>query len=316
MSLVTRYPCYVGGWRVLQCLAFGSLTACNALYGIDETRLTPPADLDTDDDTVEDLVDNCPTVGNTTQADEDEDGVGNACDDCPLFANARQTDIDADGVGDLCDPHPISPGDCLVLFDSFDDPNAFATSWEVKSMNATPTINPTGGVVDVDASMPGTVVSIRARGLDGAFDVHAVMASKLAAAAARAGVASSMVVDMPDRCYSCFVHPDPFGFAPYVDFTVVNASSSVNLSSLPIGDVIVARLERFAKDGGASPVCRLEYGVGAAVAFVNTLGPLPPPDLRDGAPGFKVSETAVQLRGIAVYDYAGDRTTCAPAVRR
>ena len=32
--------------------------------------------------TVADRVDNCPNVGNTTQADSDSDGVGDACDTC------------------------------------------------------------------------------------------------------------------------------------------------------------------------------------------------------------------------------------------
>jgi Glucodextranase, domain B/Thrombospondin type 3 repeat len=78
-----------------------------------------PADfpiLDGDGDTVGDLVDNCPTVPNPSQADTDGDGDGDACDadddddgindgpdNCPTDANPTQDDGDVDGVGDACD---------------------------------------------------------------------------------------------------------------------------------------------------------------------------------------------------------------------
>jgi hypothetical protein len=41
---------------------------------------------DVDDDTVPDIIDNCPLVANTDQADTDQDGVGDVCAD---FVNAR-----------------------------------------------------------------------------------------------------------------------------------------------------------------------------------------------------------------------------------
>lgn len=74
-----------------------------------------------DGDDYSSTVDNCPAVGNPTQADSDGDGVGDACDacggpadpdgdgrcgdqdNCPDDANPGQEDRDADGSGDACD---------------------------------------------------------------------------------------------------------------------------------------------------------------------------------------------------------------------
>ncbi len=96
--------------------------------------------VDTDDDTVCDSEDNCPSVENTDQfdedhdglgdlcdncidddnpdqADEDEDGAGDRCDNCPGLSNPGQADADGDYVGDLCDDCPddilkSEPGQC------------------------------------------------------------------------------------------------------------------------------------------------------------------------------------------------------------
>lgn len=63
---------------------------------IDET-------VDTDDDGIEDVADNCPLTPNSFQDNSDEDSHGDECDNCPNKANENQVDSDSDGVGDLCD---------------------------------------------------------------------------------------------------------------------------------------------------------------------------------------------------------------------
>jgi len=73
--------------------------------------------IDTDNDGVPDVNDNCPTTPNTDQADSnnnrvgdacdvpdtDGDGVGDPIDNCPTTPNPGQEDTDGDGVGDACD---------------------------------------------------------------------------------------------------------------------------------------------------------------------------------------------------------------------
>ncbi len=95
--------------------------------------------IDSDQDTVCDNIDNCPTVCNSQQLDHDGDGIGDVCDgpgtagkgcsdgcgspsceqectvdtdsdgvpdstdNCPNNCNTQQLDHDGDGIGDVCD---------------------------------------------------------------------------------------------------------------------------------------------------------------------------------------------------------------------
>lgn len=61
-------------------------------------------DPDTDDDGIDDEIDNCPETSNADQADFDGDGAGDACD----------IDDDGDGVDDVDDDFPESNTDELV----------------------------------------------------------------------------------------------------------------------------------------------------------------------------------------------------------
>lgn len=94
------------------------LTGCNAEgeTNPDGGRNEGVAGDDSDGDGVDDDVDNCPGVANTSQADADNDGTGDACDEdadgdgindtddnCPGIANPNQSDSDGDGIGDSCD---------------------------------------------------------------------------------------------------------------------------------------------------------------------------------------------------------------------
>jgi hypothetical protein len=65
--------------------------------------------IDTDNDFIPNIRDNCPTVDNTFQQDADGDLIGDACDNCPTVANQDQLDSDHDGIGNACDPTPMPP---------------------------------------------------------------------------------------------------------------------------------------------------------------------------------------------------------------
>ena len=70
---------------------------------------------DTDNDSVPNIRDNCPTVSNLDQKDENNNGIGDVCDDfdqdgifntqdnCPTIPNPYQEDKDGDKIGDVCD---------------------------------------------------------------------------------------------------------------------------------------------------------------------------------------------------------------------
>ena len=60
--------------------------------------------VDSDDDAIPDLADNCRFLRNDDQRDGDGDGVGDICDSCPEVQNRLQLDADQDGLGDACQP--------------------------------------------------------------------------------------------------------------------------------------------------------------------------------------------------------------------
>jgi len=123
------------------------LAGCNGVLGIEHTHAVH----DSDRDGIDDAIDNCPSVANPDQSDLDADGVGDACDDCPVVSDPLpvQADFDGDGIGDACDPYPSTAGDCLLVFDTFSDPQAFSANWSVIGPG---TVTAGAGQIVIDAS--------------------------------------------------------------------------------------------------------------------------------------------------------------------
>ena len=62
-----------------------------------------PAIVDSDQDGIEDSLDNCSATYNPAQTDSDGDGVGDSCDNCVDNFNPNQLDTDGNGIGDECE---------------------------------------------------------------------------------------------------------------------------------------------------------------------------------------------------------------------
>jgi len=81
--------------------------------------------IDSDNDGIEDSLDNCPNDPNPGQEDSDNDGIGDVCevlndsdsdgvddsiDNCPNTSNPNQLNTDGDGFGDVCDSDDDNDG--------------------------------------------------------------------------------------------------------------------------------------------------------------------------------------------------------------
>ncbi|HUS27774.1 MAG TPA: hypothetical protein VMZ53_04680 [Kofleriaceae bacterium] len=69
--------------------------------------------------------------------DFDTDGIANDVDLCPALTSP-QSDYDGDGLGDMCDPHMMTPGDCILLMDTFDNLDCWHSYEPWNGCNAEP----------------------------------------------------------------------------------------------------------------------------------------------------------------------------------
>jgi hypothetical protein len=72
-----------------------ALSGCTSLLGLDQV-----SSIDRDNDSVPDVIDNCPDDTNPDQSDFDNNGKGDVCDLC---TDGGADDKDADGIPDGCD---------------------------------------------------------------------------------------------------------------------------------------------------------------------------------------------------------------------
>ncbi len=292
--------------------------ACNQLYGIEPTTLD--MELDSDDDGVSDVIDNCPDADNLDQRDFDRDEIGDACDNCPLFPNTQQLEEgepsgERDGIGDDCDPNPTIGSDCLILIDQFADAAQLAQHWELvpSGTDASPTLEHAGDHVVLTSfgvNTPGFMIARHAGSrVNGRFSVSAVGAFELTSLFTEA----MNVTDFtdPDRYLSCGVQTITDYISTYIRFQLDATSSQVAagyVSGPPIRDDLSIRLvvERATEDVAR---CTLKWGVAEGVTRTSNMQMALPA----GGAGFGVRGKPVTLRGIAFYE---TRATCpAPIIR-
>ena len=282
------------GWIVVLLVGVAS---CNAVYDLDATTLRDAFVIDDlDGDGIEDAVDNCRATANADQSDEDQDTLGDACDNCPLVANADQGDMgDGDGVGDRCDQHPVTPNDCLVLLDTFTNPDRFAERWNVLVDTGSQVI-PHAGYVTLAPGSSGTAAAIVPRDLVGPFDV--VLAG-VATIENGSMFAAGTHLTSPRSGYQCGIGFENLTMTQY-PVAATTFSTGPSLGS--------AALIRLGDSEPAFRSCRIEYGIVRStqvrpVAVSYTAG----------GPGAIAVGNPADVSGIAIYQVA---TPCPTAERR
>lgn len=292
------------------------LTACNAAFGIEETGSLDAPDSDADDDGVENVADNCESVPNPTQVDDDSDGIGDHCDNCPLVVNASQMNTDNDDAGDACDAHPVTPGDCLVFFDSFADVDAFATRWSITTNASTPgvIVEPGHVRITVDDNRYKAVLSTELANEH--FDVISAWDTALGDGATVMTVSNLAIEnDTFTSAYLCEalrigttvpalarIQAIP-GAAPAISY----------FSSVPVGTRLVARLATTNATAAPQARCRVDHGVALAVASVRDASATP--NLTTGSPGVVANTETATLLGITVHRFTPDATCPGGEVR-
>jgi hypothetical protein len=98
---------YTGKINAYNQIQSRSILETFTLFGDPATALKEAyTEVDTDNDSIPDVLDNCPIVYNPDQVDTDGDGTGDVCDNCPNNCNYEQSDADGDTIGDVCDSTP------------------------------------------------------------------------------------------------------------------------------------------------------------------------------------------------------------------
>lgn len=284
-------------WRVVTFVP--ALVACNQVFNLDQTE--PLEELDSDGDRVVDSLDNCPDTFNELQSDTDGDTIGNACDNCPLISNIAQRAVgDRDAIGDACDPHPAEDGDCLIVIDTFEDPDRLRDHWQVITLaGSTSEVTAETGRILIRPSV-GDVVALAARGGDGELltaihDVQFRGTSVLGTGGALYAVTGAAVPSMGHFCGLRY-------FAPVTNLEIgvaaaVGGSTSTNFGlGAPIDPDFVIRMTRRNPTTQVPDSCRVDYGVALGTEF------FPVTQRPVGWSGVRVVGSETEITGIALMD--------------
>jgi len=291
---------------VVRVAAFLLLVGCNQVFGLESTELV---EFDDDGDGVGNVEDNCRTVGNPGQIDRDGDGVGDSCDNCPLAPNTDQAAIgDGDALGDACDPHPDQSGDCVVLYDTFSEPERFAEGWGA----------PPAGTSHVDGHArldTGSRLALFARGNDGAmltdqYDVELLVSIAAPRFGGRIGAVTSATPQSGSWC-SLFTADNERDRARVSAFAGPSDTTLRFLTSGSHGPLASLRLEHHIDQiiGSARTYCRVDYGIALGITG-GIDGTLPA-----GGSGLVIESLAADIYGIALTSFEPGATCGEPIIR-
>lgn len=292
-------------WAIAWCLA---LAACNRVFDISTTEVLPDADLDRDNDGINDDADNCIDLVNASQLDVDGDGVGDECDNCPLTENTLQPDEgDGDAIGDDCDPHPLQK-DCLVLLDRFRDESAFATNWEALAVASdTPEITFRADGIELKPHALNPVAILARVGgarLTGELSVQ-LLGTHLDSIAGSFALVIANAAGLDDYIGCGLSNP---GESSIVLRSVINAATADALTTPLPTNIIRTDLDLRLVRKEVSTLCLAVHGI-AVASTAGKLSPVPGP----GGVGVYAKIQNLHVSAIAVYETA---TSCKPSVVR
>ena len=308
----------------MKLLALACVAGCNAAYGLGATVIELDADIDDidrDRDGIVNELDNCPDIPNSDQNDIDADGRGDVCDNCPLQDNHDQADLDHDGVGDACDAHPITPGDCLVLLDTFGDPAAFATHWQVIATVQPPEIQAVPHSVTIATASSAAVIALDTAGavIAGMHDVVVHGRHTVARHDADMGAVTGFVAS-PAQSSNCAPSLDAINHNLFGYFRATGVGyTALGIPIEPpqqLGDELSIALDASDVPATQQATCRLGLGVSIGANGFSSVGSFPATGGSGIAFTIGTGDTVVgKLDAFALYRSFGPTACPAPIVR-
>lgn len=280
--------------------ALVALTACNAAFGIESTRLIDapvigddaPSPPDRDRDGVPDPDDPCIASIADGKGDWNGDGLSNEDDACP-FGYDDSANQDGDGLCNECDPLPMDAGDRLRCLMSFQNVRLTRDLWFPRGGAATWNLLATFGIVG-----QGTDVVVAAESFEGSVTTGYVAqfaVGTLTGGASQGGVTLWLRTNSTASAVDIGCEARGDGSST----TVALRGSSAAPQTVPQPIQRVSRIHAVVAattTGGTNVSCRVNW-LGLVEAVVSSQVALPP-----GHVGFGIESINAMLQTLVVTD--------------